>query len=214
MNENADSNTVKTSTVKVNTVKPGNAKRSPLNSAALSQQVGIRLRFIRHKQGLSQRELARRADITNGALSNIEQGKVSPSIVSLEKILGAIPMSLQEFFSEEIDTPPPVYSKDQFVQIQKNQTRYEILPFEDSGREGSYIAKMVYEPGAKVSSEWMVNSGYIAGIVLEGALDLILEGHEYHLTEGDGFHFAHQRGHSFNNVGSSSCTVVAVSLLD
>ena len=52
-----------------------------------SFDVGRRLQSIRQSIGLSQRELARRANITNGSLSMIEQGKVSPSISSLEKIL-------------------------------------------------------------------------------------------------------------------------------
>ena len=68
---------------------------------------GARLQALRKQQGLSQRELARRAEVTNSTLSMIEQGKVSPSISSLEKILVAIPMTLQEFFSDNLEIAPP-----------------------------------------------------------------------------------------------------------
>nr|WP_248377182.1 helix-turn-helix domain-containing protein [Vibrio parahaemolyticus] len=37
------------------------------------------------KHGLSQRELAERAGITHSAISSIENGKVSPSVSSLQK---------------------------------------------------------------------------------------------------------------------------------
>ncbi len=64
--------------------------------------VGERLQSIRKLKGLSQRELAKRAGVTNSTISMIEKNSVSPSISSLRKVLGGIPMSMVEFFSEEI----------------------------------------------------------------------------------------------------------------
>lgn len=64
--------------------------------------VGERLQAIRKLKGLSQRELAKRAGVTNSTISMIEKNSVSPSISSLRKVLGGIPMSMVEFFSEEI----------------------------------------------------------------------------------------------------------------
>lgn len=60
--------------------------------------VGARLQTIRKLKGLSQRELAKRAGVTNSTISMIEKNSVSPSISSLKKVLGGIPMSLVEFF--------------------------------------------------------------------------------------------------------------------
>ncbi|WP_096085838.1 helix-turn-helix domain-containing protein [Agaribacterium haliotis] len=180
----------------------------------LSDEIGVRLRFVRERAGLSQRELARRGGVTNGTLSNIEQGKVSPSIASLEKILAAVPMSMQEFFSEDLELSPPVFKEEQLVQIHKDGTDYRILPFAEGSRSGNYLARQSYSPGAKVSSEWMVYSGTVAGLLVEGELELVLEGVEYRLVTGDGFCFSIQRPHSFKNVSSANCVVVSVSLAD
>ena len=49
--------------------------------------VGQRLRGVREMHSLSQRELAKRAGVTNGTISLIEQNRVSPSIGSLRKVL-------------------------------------------------------------------------------------------------------------------------------
>ena len=49
--------------------------------------VGARLRMVRDRFGLSQRELAKRAGVTNGTISLIEQNRVSPSVSSLKKCL-------------------------------------------------------------------------------------------------------------------------------
>ncbi len=185
---------------------------APQQGGMLSGLVGERLRFVREKMGLSQRELARRAQVTNGTLSNIEQGRVSPSVASLEKILTAIPMSMQEFFSEDLEVSPSIYRREHFVHIHKNDTDYFIMPLSEGQQSGAYLASQSYSPGARVSSEWMVHDGIIAGMVVAGTLELILEGVEYLLHEGDGFNFSLRRAHSFRNSSSEHvCRVVSVS---
>ncbi len=61
--------------------------------ADLAIDVGAHLRAVRTIYGLSQRELAKRAGVTNGLISLIEQNRVSPSVSSLKKVLDGIPMS-------------------------------------------------------------------------------------------------------------------------
>ena len=71
--------------------------------------IGGRLRAVRESRGLSQRDLAGRAGLTNGAISLIEQNKSSPSVASLKRLLDAIPMSLSEFFSDVESERGPKY---------------------------------------------------------------------------------------------------------
>ena len=53
----------------------------------MANDVALRLKAVRQMHGLSQRELAKRAGVTNGMISLIEQGRVSPSVASLKKVL-------------------------------------------------------------------------------------------------------------------------------
>lgn len=184
---------------------------SASNNPLTNSRVGERLKLIRERHGLSQRELSRRADITNGTLSNIENDKVSPSIHSLEKILTAFPMSLQEFFADQVDTTPAIFRADQMVEIKKDETEYTILPLGGAQRDGAYISKQTYHPGAKVKTEWMVRNGYIGGLVLDGSLTLNLEGIEHIITKGEGFSFSLHRPHAFINNFDKACIVVSVS---
>ena len=71
--------------------------------------VGGHLKAVRIMYGLSQRELAKRAGVTNGTISLIEQNRVSPSVSSLKKVLDGIPMSLAEFFTLDLHTSPQVF---------------------------------------------------------------------------------------------------------
>lgn len=82
--------------------------------------VGARLQTIRKLKGLSQRELAKRAGVTNSTISMIEKNSVSPSISSLKKVLGGIPMSLVEFFSLDLEQDSHtqvVYKADELIDI-------------------------------------------------------------------------------------------------
>ncbi|MBE2167294.1 MULTISPECIES: helix-turn-helix domain-containing protein [unclassified Cobetia] len=74
---------------------------------AASRTLGKRLRELRTRHGLSQRELAKRAQVTNSTISQVEQDAVSPSVSSLNKILEVFPISLSDFFSDEIPVEPP-----------------------------------------------------------------------------------------------------------
>ena len=82
--------------------------------------VGARLKTIRKLKGLSQRELAKRAGVTNSTISMIEKNSVSPSVSSLKKVLSGIPMSLVDFFSLEVDQDNPrkvIYRADELLDI-------------------------------------------------------------------------------------------------
>lgn len=181
------------------------------DDAELARSVGKKILALRQRYGLSQRELARRADMTNSSLSTIEQGKVSPSIATLEKILKAIPISLQSFFSENIEDAPPVIRQNEFMLVKKPGLENRVLPLSEQGRQDAYLARQTYAPGAFINSEWMVRQGFVGGIVIEGCLQLVLEGTEYSLSNGDGFHFALHRSHAFKNNSDSECIVVSVS---
>src|SRR5499427_7337088 len=61
--------------------------------------IGKRLKECRLRQGLSQRALAKKAGVTNGLISQIEQNAISPSIASLKKILDVLSLSLADFFT-------------------------------------------------------------------------------------------------------------------
>ena len=176
----------------------------------LSDSVGKRLQTIRHAYGLSQRELARRAEMTNSTLSMIEQGKVSPSISSLEKILLAFPMSLQEFFSESVTASLPVIRKDELLSMHKNGVSHRVLSIKQRDGELTYLINQEIPSGATIDAQWMLAKGFSGGIVVSGELELHLEGAMHLLEEGDAFQFTIEREHHFVNTSSKIAIVSCV----
>jgi transcriptional regulator with XRE-family HTH domain len=65
----------------------------------MDSETGSRLREIRSKTGLSQRQLAKASGVANATISQIESGALNPTVGMLKKVLGGIPISLSNFFA-------------------------------------------------------------------------------------------------------------------
>ena len=81
--------------------------RDPERRDGTGIDIGARLRTIRTRHGLSQRELAKRAGVSNASVSLIEQNRTSPSLAMLTRVLKGFPVKLADFFAEpELGRPP------------------------------------------------------------------------------------------------------------
>lgn len=65
----------------------------------ITETVGIRIRNKRKSLNLSQEKLALKAEIDRTYLAGVEQGKRNITIKNLERILLALEISFEEFFS-------------------------------------------------------------------------------------------------------------------
>ena len=101
----------------------------------MSVDVGTRLREVRLMHELSQRQLAKRAGVTNGTISLIEQNRTSPSVGSLKKVLDGIPMSMAEFFADDPRPRPRIfYQRDALVEIAGGAISYRQVGADLRGR--------------------------------------------------------------------------------
>jgi len=64
------------------------------------QRFGARLHQLRKAQGMSQEELAFAADLDRSYLSAIERGKRNVSLVNIQRIAGALGVSVSALFAE------------------------------------------------------------------------------------------------------------------
>jgi transcriptional regulator with XRE-family HTH domain len=60
--------------------------------------MGLRLREWRERRGLSLRQLGERAGVSYVTISRIENGEMSPTVAMLEKLAGALGISVRDFF--------------------------------------------------------------------------------------------------------------------
>ena len=63
--------------------------------------IGSRLKELRVVKGLTQEELADRAELSKGFISQLERDLTSPSISTLDDLLQCLGVSLAEFFADD-----------------------------------------------------------------------------------------------------------------
>lgn len=163
--------------------------------------VGERLQAIRKLKGLSQRELAKRAGVTNSTISMIEKNSVSPSISSLRKVLSGIPMSMVEFFSEELEpqnSTQIVYKANELIDISDGAVTMKLVGKAHSGRTISFLTE-TYPPGADTGEDMLAHDGEETGILIEGQLELTVGLETFVLEVGDSYYFESTRPHRFRN---------------
>jgi transcriptional regulator with XRE-family HTH domain len=171
--------------------------------------VGARLRAIRQIHGLSQRELARRAGVTNGLISLVEMNRVSPSVSSLKKLLDGIPMSLAEFFTGDFNQKTPLfYAADDLVEIGNEAVSLRLVAAGRSGRQMTMLHER-YEPGAATGDEMLTHKGEEGGVVVRGRIELTVGTETRILGPGDAFYFASNLPHRFRNPGREMCEIVS-----
>lgn len=66
----------------------------------ITEVVGDRIKTLRNTRGLSQEKLALKANVDRTYLAGVEKGKRNISLKSLEKIINALEVSFEEFFTE------------------------------------------------------------------------------------------------------------------
>jgi len=176
----------------------------------ISDDVGSRLREVRQIYGLTQRELARRSGVTNGAISLIEQGRVSPSISSLKKILGGIPLSLIDFFTLNISPPTEVFFHG--AKLPSITTDAQII-MKILGHPGKGCAMQImhefYAPGADTGEIPLRHAGEEGGFIVRGTIFLTVGNQSRYLDAGDGYYFDSNLPHRFANHGDVLCEIIS-----
>jgi len=175
-------------------------------------EIGQRLKQIRTERGLSQRELAARAGLTNGTISLIETDKTSPSVASLKSLLDAIPISMAEFFGsiEEPDMPKVFYRASEFTQLAPNGPGQVSLKQLGNARKHTLqVLHETYPAGADTGPEFLAHEGEEAGIVTRGQIELTVGDTIGVLNTGDGYLFDSRQPHRFRNIGSDTCEIVS-----
>jgi transcriptional regulator with XRE-family HTH domain len=171
--------------------------------------VGKRLRLIREEQGLSQRELARRADISTNAISLIERDETSPSVSTLQNLAAALNIKISYFFDENASSQvlhvkaksrPAISSKGVQIEGLGGKLNYqEMEPF-----------LITLKPNSGSGERQVVHTGHELVYCLSGKVEYLIDGQIYPLEHGDLLLFEAHLPHLWRNVTDSDATILLV----
>jgi transcriptional regulator with XRE-family HTH domain len=177
----------------------------------MNLDIGANLKAVRKLKGLSQRELAKRAGVTNSTISMIEKNSVSPSVSSLKKVLAGIPMSLVDFFSIDdgsIGDQKVVYRGNELLDIGTGELVYKLIGRDYPNRAMSVMSE-TYPANADTGAEMLQHKGEEGGIIIEGKLELTVGEEVFILEKGDSYYFNSEQPHRFRNPFEEPCKLMS-----
>lgn len=177
----------------------------------MSLNIGGRLRLVRQQHGLSQRELARRAGVTNATISLIESNGINPSVGSLKRVLDGIPMGLSEFFAFEVEEEEDrkvFFPANELVEIGRGGISYRQVGVDLTGR-ALQILEERYAPGADTGKILLRHEGEEGAVVITGRLEVTVGDQKRTLGPGDAYQFDSRLPHRFRNTGDEPCLVIS-----
>lgn len=179
-------------------------KRSGDSVPIQESGLGKRLRGIRKAGSLSVAELASRAGVSAGMISQIERGLSNPSIRILERLRVALAVPLTALLEDD-EFPSEPRSDHQTVRREIDRPHFRVgrkgMAKELLSPHGDHELQMmiIALPPHTSSEEVLIGAGEKAGLVLEGDIVLYVEDERNELTAGDSFQFRSTVPHSVHN---------------
>ena len=171
----------------------------------MDQEIGARLKLIREQLELSQRQLARQSGVANATISQVESGKINPTLSMLKKILDGIPMGLGEFFSDDRQPEERKFFRaGDLIEIAEGGVSYRQVGAHLANKS-IQLLKECYQPGAGTGRHELSHEGEECGIVLSGRLEVTVGDEVAVLGQGDAYYFKSSLPHQFRNVGNDPC---------
>lgn len=174
----------------------------------MDQETVRRLKELRIRVGLSQRQLARVSGVANATISQIEAGRLNPTVGMLKKVLDGIPISLGEFFVDDFESADRLFFRAEelkeiadggvsFLQVGANLSNKSIQ-----------LIKECYQPGAGTGKHAIRHEGEECGIILRGRLEVTVADQTAVLRQGDAYYFKSSQRHYFRNPGNVPCELI------
>lgn len=205
------------------------AKPAAANIPDAPSDLGPRLRAIRLRQGIGLRELARRLDLSPSSISQIETGKIRPSVRTLYALASEFGVTVDEVLFNE---PPPATRETPSAAGPQRAGAEPGLAFQRAGErpaitlnsgvkwerlmiwadEDVEFLEATYLPGGASSPDdsFVRHNGHEFGYVLSGTLRVVVGFDEFVLEPGDSITFPSTTPHRLSNDGPQTVRAVWV----
>jgi transcriptional regulator with XRE-family HTH domain len=166
------------------------------------EQLGRRIRELRHAKGLSARDLAARSGLTATYISRLENAKLSPTVATLGRLVDAMGETITNLFAEVRDTGPVVRADERAPLRSSGVDDYRVTPGWTTRLE---VLESIVAPGQGSGPLHSHPGDEECVLVLDGTLTLWLDADEHALGPGDSATFPCLRPHRWVNPGDRVC---------
>jgi transcriptional regulator with XRE-family HTH domain len=180
-------------------------------------RIGEKLRRLRLRKKLSLVNLGQQVELSASLLSQLESGKLIPTLPTLARIGEVLGVALDYFFT---DHPARTFSVTRaqepmwFPDPEKKELPsyfFQTLSFGATEKIISpYLAKFPKQSRAEVSEH--IHDGFELLYVIEGSLLVLHDGEEYELHTGDAAYFDASTLHSYCGLSDLPAKALVISL--
>lgn len=177
-------------------------------------RIGVRLRHARLAMGMNMKEVATMIACSESFISKLENDKVHPSLSILHRLVAALNINVSSLFSDvdPVDDPVLVMRAGTRPLIRTNPPRRgegvtleRLVPHS----RGVLLQANIHIVLPKGSSHGLIeHAGEEFGFVLEGMLNLVVDGVTYTMNAGDSFFFSSHLPHGYHNPGKKIARVL------
>jgi transcriptional regulator with XRE-family HTH domain len=180
--------------------------------------LGARIKEVRKKQGLSQKELAEKTGVTPSSISQVEKNLIYPSIPALFRMAESLSVEVASFFEGIAAVENGcVYRGAEgvgasFDRMPKGAIEgVQLLPpdMKDTGIE-PFLVKI--EPGRKLVSHFFSHKGEEMGYLLAGKLTVRVKGQFQEVEAGDVVYLKKDIPEQWENTGEAAAELLWIKI--
>lgn len=182
-----------------------------IDDATTFPSISGRLRLARQMRGMTLKALAETAGCSESLLSKIENGKATPSLPMLHRLVQALGTNIGWMFEENNGEDGIIFRSGARPLITLDPLRRG---------EGISLERVIpYAPGHLLqcnihhieiggeSAGPIQHAGEEVGYLLHGVIELIVDGTTFRLSQGDSFVFGSELPHAYRNVGDEPASI-------
>ena len=173
-------------------------------------KIGNKIKELRILKSLTQEELANRAELSKGFISQIERDLTSPSIATLVDILQVLGTDLNNFFSEDPEEQIVFREQDFFEKIDTELSNKIEWIIPNAQKNAMEPIRLTLTPGGSTYPD-MPHEGEEFGYILSGSITIHLGKHAYRAKKGEAFYFSPNSKHYITADKKSGASLIWVS---
>ncbi|GKV76259.1 helix-turn-helix domain-containing protein [Pectobacterium brasiliense] len=169
-------------------------------SDELTRRIGNTLKTLRQEKVWSLTRAAEETGVSKAMLGQIERGESSPTVATLWKIATGMNVAFSTFIEPTLADEDVTYRSGAGSAFRENEAGMHVVPlfpFDEKLRFDMLIIELA--AGASSTSSAHENGVIEHIIVLEGQLEMTVDGQTHLLSAGDALRFAADREHRYHN---------------
>jgi transcriptional regulator with XRE-family HTH domain len=169
----------------------------------------VTLRARRMAQGLTLQDLARSIGLSKSAVSQIESGKIDPSLDTLRRLAQALKITLASLFETRTTVDDRMVHRHnrKIFHIPRNHLRYELLSPDLVDKRVEFLRVEFGRDGGEEAQPY-THEGEEYGIVIRGRVKAFVDGSTYALGPGDSIFFRAAEPHYIRRAGRGTAVMI------